>query len=79
MPLESVGAKFELYPISTYLLEFLVAEYLREININIYLSLMFICTLAALKKSSKNKETVIEREMVDMFKYASERRNKVGK
>ena len=79
MPLESVGAKFELYRISTYLLEFLVAEYLREININIYLSLMFICTLAALKKSSKNKETVIEREMVEVFKYASERRKKAGK
>ena len=45
MSLSSVGEKFELCLTSTYLLELFVAEYIREININFYLSLMFICTL----------------------------------
>ena len=52
-----------LYLISLYFLELLVAEYLREI-INFYLSLMFICTIAAFKTSSKKKETEIEKEIV---------------
>ena len=43
---------------------------------NIYLSLMFICTLAALKNSSKKKEAEIGKEIVEVFKYASVRRNK---
>ena len=45
MSLSSVGEKFELCLTSTYLLELFVAEYIREININFYLSLMFIYTL----------------------------------
>ena len=45
MSLSSVGEKFELCLISTYLLKLFVAEYIREININFCLSLMFICTL----------------------------------
>ena len=40
---------------------------------------MFSCTLVAFKKSSKKKETEIEKEMVEMFKYASARRKKAGK
>ena len=78
MPLTSVGGKFELYLISTYLLQLLVADYLREININFYHSLIFICTLAAFKLSSKKKETEIGKEMVEVFKYASNHSNKVG-
>ena len=44
----SFGEKFELYLISTYLFE-IVAECLRETNINFHLSLMFIWTLTTLK------------------------------
>ena len=71
MLLGSVEGKFELYLNFTYLLELLVAEYLCEIYINFYLSLMLICVLVALKKFSKKKETEIEKEMVEVFKYAS--------
>ena len=59
--------------VEIYLSELLVAAYLREININFYLSLMFICISAAMKKSSKKKE------MVEVLKYASGRRKKAGK
>ena len=71
--------EFELYLASILLLELLAAEYLCEINIIFYFSLMFICTLAALKKSSKKKETETEKEMVNVLKYASDRRKKAGK
>ena len=40
---------------------------------------MFICTLAALKKFSKNKETAKEKDIVEMFKHASDRRKEAGK
>ena len=40
---------------------------------------MFICTLAALKKSLKNKETENEKVIVKLFKHASDRRKKVQK
>ena len=60
---------------STYLLQLLVAEYIREINIIFYLSLMFICTLVVLKK----KGTEIEKEIVKALKYASDCRKKAGK
>ena len=79
MPVISVGEKLELYSISTYPLELLIAEYLRETNIIFYLSVMFICFLAALKKLLKKKETEIEREVVEVFKYTSDRRKKAGK
>ena len=79
MPVISVGEKLELYSISTYPLELLIAEYLRETNISFYLSVMFICFLAALKKLLKKKETEIEREVVEVFKYTSDRRKKAGK
>ena len=69
------GEKFELYPVSFYL----VAEYFREVSINVYLSLMFICTLTALKKSSKMKETEIEKEIVELLKHANDQRKKAGK
>ena len=39
---------------------------------------MFICTLAELNKSSKKKEAQTEKEMVEVFKYASDRRIKAG-
>ena len=79
MPVISVGEKLELYSISTYPLELLIAEYLRETNISFYLSVMFICFLATLKKLLKKKETEIEREVVEVFKYTSDRRKKAGK
>ena len=59
--------------ISFYLLDLLVVEYLLEININFYLSFMFICTLASLKESSQKK---IEKEIIEVFKHASDRRKK---
>ena len=65
--------------VEIYLSELLVAAYLREININFYLSLMFICISATMKKSSKKKEMEIEKEMVEVLKYASGRRKKAGK
>ena len=79
MLLGSAEGKFELYLISTYLLEVLVAGYLRGIKINFYLSLMFIYILTALKKLSKKKETKIEKGMVQVLKCASDRRKKAGK
>ena len=78
MSLGSVGEKFELYLTSTYILELLVAEYLHKINTNFYLSLMFIFALAALKKFSMEKDTKIEKEMVEVFKYAADGRKKRG-
>ena len=40
---------------------------------------MVICSLDALKKSSKKKETRMEKEIVDMLQQASQRRKKTGK
>lgn len=40
---------------------------------------MFICTLAALKKFSKKKETEIEKEMTDVFKHTCDRGKEAGK
>ena len=40
---------------------------------------MVICFLDALKKSSKNKEMGIEKEIVEVLQQASERRKKTGK
>ena len=40
---------------------------------------MVICPLDALKKSSKKKETGIEKEIVKVSQQASDRRNKTGK
>ena len=40
---------------------------------------MFICTLAALKKSSKKRKAEIEKEMIGVFKYVSDRRKKAVK
>ena len=70
--------KFELYLISTGLLELLIVEYIHEIDISFYLSLMFIYSSAALKNSSKKKETGIEKEIVEVFKCTSDRRKKAG-
>ena len=76
MALISVWEEFSLNSIFIYRLELLVADCLRVININFCLSLMFICLLLAFKKSSKKKETAIEKEIAEMFKYASDRRKK---
>ena len=40
---------------------------------------MFICSLDALKKSSKKKETRIRKEKVKLLQQASYRRKKTGK
>ena len=40
---------------------------------------MFICTLAALKKSSKKIEMEKEKDIVEVLKRASDRRKKAGK
>ena len=55
----SVWEKFYLHlPLtSTYLVELLAAEYLRETNNQVYVSFIIFCSLDALKKSSKKKET----------------------
>ena len=39
---------------------------------------MFICTLAALKISSKKKETKKEKDIVEVFKHDGDRRKKAG-
>ena len=67
LDLLSLG-KFELHPTSTCLLELLAAEYLHETNISIFdISLMFICSLDALKKSSKKKKTSVKKEVVGLL------------
>lgn len=70
MSLSSVGEKFELCLTSTYLLELFVAEYIREININFYLSLMSLCT-SCIEKVFEEKKREIEKEIVEGFIYAS--------
>ena len=40
---------------------------------------MVICSLDALKKSSKKKETGIEKKIVDMLQQASDRTKKTRK
>ena len=40
---------------------------------------MVICSLDALKKSSKKKQTRIKKEIVDMLQQASYRRRRAGK
>ena len=40
---------------------------------------MIICSLDALKKSSKKKETRIEKELVKVLQQASYRRKRIGK
>ena len=40
---------------------------------------MVICSLDALKKSSKKKQTRIKKEIVDMLQQASYRRRRTGK
>ena len=40
---------------------------------------MFICSLPAMKKSSKKKETELEIEVVEVLKCTSDHRKKSGK
>ena len=57
----SVWGKFELHLKLTCFLELLAAAYLRETNISVfYISVMVICSLDALKKSSKKKKMRIK-------------------
>ena len=65
----SAGEKSELYLISTYLSELLVAENLCEINIIFSLYLCFSCIENL--RQSKKKEAEIEKGIDDLFKYAS--------
>ena len=54
------------------------AEYLQEIKIYIDFPETFISTLAALKKSSKKKETEKETDMVEVFNYVIDLTKKAG-
>ena len=40
---------------------------------------MVICSLDSLKKSSKKKETGIEKKMVEVLQQATDRRKRAGK
>ena len=40
---------------------------------------MFILSLVALKKSTKRKDTDIEKEIGDVLKHATDRRKQAGK
>ena len=56
-------------------------KYLREFNILSYInmSIMVICSLDALKKSSKKKETQTENEIVELLQQAGDRSKKTEK
>ena len=72
--------KIELHLICTCLLELFPAVFLRKIIfINFYISVIAICSLDALKKSSKKKETGTEKEMIELLQQASDHRKKAGK
>lgn len=58
-----------------YLTEFFVCF---TLIICLWNLLQTIFALAALKKSSMEKEMKIEKEMVEVFKYAADRRKKRG-
>ena len=45
---------------------------------NFYIAFMVICSLDALKKSSKKKETRIKKEIVEVLQQASYRRKRSG-
>ena len=62
--------KLRLHLTSLYLLELLATNYLCEINIR---------SLAALKKSLKNKETEIENDIFEVLKHDGDRRKNAGK
>ena len=57
-------------------LELLAAEYLRETNF--YFSFIAFCSLDALKKASKKKETRIKMEIVEVLQQASYCRQRSG-
>ena len=67
---------FLFYLISTCLLELLAAEYLRETNINFYISFIDFCSLDAVKKASKKKETRINMEIVEVLQQTSLERDR---
>ena len=72
-----VWGKFQLHLTSTWFLELLAAEYLRETNVSIfYISFIVFCFLDALKKSSKKKEIKIKMETVEVLQKASYRRKR---
>ena len=49
-----------------------------NLHINFYISLMATCSLDALKEPSKNKETRIKKEIVEVLKQASYRKKRTG-
>ena len=68
--------KFWLYLTSKCLLELPAAEYLRETNF--YISFIVFCSLGAVKKASKKKETRIKMEIVEVLQQASYPRQRSG-
>ena len=59
-------------------LELLAAEYLHETNISTFVSQLFtFCSLAALKKSLKKKETRLKKEIVEVLQQGSCRRKRL--
>ena len=73
------GKNVRLYLTSTCLLELLAAEYLRETNISIFfISFIVFCSLDAVKKASKKKETKIKMEIVKVLQQASYRTQRSG-
>ena len=66
--LGSVWEKLYFHLTSTSLLKLLAGDYLYESNISIFIiSLMFTCSIDALEKSSKKKETTIKKEIVEVL------------
>lgn len=60
-------------------MKLIAVECFCEININFYLSEMWIYSLAALKNYSKKKEMEKEKDKVDVFKHVGDRRKKEEK
>ena len=72
-----VREKLYLHLTSTCLLELLAGNNLHETNISIFIiSLMFTCSIDALKKSSKKKEMTIKKEIVKVRQQASSRKKR---
>ena len=73
-----VWEKFQLHFISC-LLELLAAEYLRETGISIFkISFIVFCSLDALKKALKKKETRRKMEIIEMLQQTAHRRKRSG-
>ena len=74
------GKKFELDLSSTCLLELFATEFLVKLIYQfLYLIYMVICSLDALKKTSRKKEMRRKRDIVEVLQQASYRRKRIGK